>query len=60
MGFLVIGLNYIYFFLFDSVEGSAEEGMQARPVYVAAVDLSCTFEILLTFSFLLSEFFMNA
>lgn len=24
-----------------SVEGSEEETMQARPVYVAAVDLSC-------------------
>ena len=42
------------FFLF-SVEGSAEEGMKARPVYVAAVDLSCKFGILhLGFFFLFS------
>lgn len=40
------------------VEGSEEEAMQARPVYVAAVDLSCKIEsitILLRFQ----TFFYN-
>ena len=28
------------------MEGSEEEAMRARPVYVAAVDLSCKFQIM--------------
>lgn len=32
---------------FDAEEGPEEEAMRARPVYVAAVDLSCKFQIML-------------
>lgn len=50
----------LYFFPFDSVEGYAEEGMQARPVYVAAVDLSCKIRNFSSFLVCFIENFMNA
>lgn len=43
-----------YHFFFE-VEGSEEEIMQARPVYVAAIDLSCKSSLHMCINFVIGN-----